>query len=161
MGRLPPALSGPGCTGPPCQKVTKYWRQQKNSRPPKFHRFSPTFSSQYLCSEVSWKMVKAKDAHYNCPISGFLHLTFIWRPSRRWYAGFGNCSNWRWWRGGGLSAVPPAPDLTGRTRGEGGNATMHAAPAPFWALDLPTTSSFCLFPLLISLLITAKLDGCL
>ena len=59
--------------------------------------------------------------------------------------------------GGGLSAVPPAPDLIGRTRGEGGNAMMHAAPAPAWALDLPT----CLFPLLISLLITAKLDRCL
>jgi hypothetical protein len=38
------------------------------------------------------------------------------------------------WRGRGegvLSAVPPSPDLIGRTRGEGGNATMHAAPAPF------------------------------
>ena len=34
------------------------------------------------------------------------------------------------WRGGGLSAVPPSPDLIGRTRGEGGNAMMHAAPAP-------------------------------
>ncbi len=124
-GQTSSAMSRPCCTGPPCQKVTKYWCQQKNLRLPKFHRFSTTFSSQYLCSEVSYrKMVNAKDAHYNCPISVFLHLTFIWRPSRRSYAAFGNCSNWRWVGGGGekggLSAVPPAPDLIGRTHEEGG-----------------------------------------
>jgi hypothetical protein len=29
MGVLPPVLSRLGCTGPPCKKVTNYWRQQK------------------------------------------------------------------------------------------------------------------------------------
>ncbi len=35
MGGLPPVLSRPGCTGPPCQKVTKYGFRPKSRRPPR------------------------------------------------------------------------------------------------------------------------------
>ena len=108
-------------------------------------------------------MVKAKDAtitvqdqfFYTSPSSGGRREDPT-QPLETAVIGDG----WRGGERGGLSAVPPSPNLIGRTRGEG-DATMHAAPVPARALELPRRSSFCLFPLLISLLITAKLDGCL
>jgi hypothetical protein len=44
MGGLYPALSWPGCTSPPCQKVTKYWRQQNVGARQDFTDFRQTLA---------------------------------------------------------------------------------------------------------------------
>jgi hypothetical protein len=117
--------------------------------PPRFHWFSPNFSSQYLCSQASYqKMVKAKSYHHHCPILVFLLLISIWRPSRRSSATSENCSNWRWGEGGeggGRCGTLIRSD-------EGGtwaNTRCHV----FWSLDPP--SEFFSFVLLFALLLAA------
>jgi|LakMenE01Jun11ns_1017448.scaffolds.fasta_scaffold9707782_1 hypothetical protein len=98
---------------PAMQKRHKYWHWQNTGTPPRFHWFLPNFSSQYLCSQASYKkLVKAKSDHYHCLISVFLLLTSIQRPSQR-------SSIWaKNWGRGGLSALPLPPALISRW-GEG------------------------------------------
>jgi len=66
----------------------------KYRRPPRFHWFLPNYSSQYLCSQASYqKVVKAKSNHHRCPISVFVLMTSIPRPSQISNAEVSECSN--------------------------------------------------------------------
>ncbi len=82
------AESLPHCTGlsvPAChaENLTNIG-VNKVRCPPRFHWFSPNYSSQYLCSQVSYqKLVKVKSNHHHCPISVFVLITSIQRPSHR------------------------------------------------------------------------------
>ncbi len=64
---------------PAMQKCHKILASTKYRRPPRFHWFSPNFTSHYLCSQASYqKLVKAKSDHHHCPISVF----YSWPPYR-------------------------------------------------------------------------------
>ncbi len=66
----PPCFYGQtlSCTVP--ARHAKYWR------PPRFHWFSPNYSSQYLSSQASYKkLVKTKSNHHHCPISVYILIT--------------------------------------------------------------------------------------
>jgi hypothetical protein len=111
---------------------TKYWC------PPRFHWFLSNFSSQYLCSQVSFqKLVKARSNHPHCPISVFLLMISIQRPSQRSAAWPLRCPKW------GMGA------LGGGRKGGGGRAIVFItsrwgramsihAPHLFLALNPPS-----------------------
>jgi hypothetical protein len=87
MGGLSPALYRAHLYRPAMQKHHKHWHQQNIGARQDF-RFSPNFSSQYLCSQASYqKLVQAKSNHHHCPISVFLLMTYIQRPPQR-------CTTW-------------------------------------------------------------------
>jgi hypothetical protein len=90
--RWPPCFFGPTLSlsvlahlyRPAMKKCHKILVPTKYRPPPRFHEFSPNFSRQYLCLQASYqKLVKAKVNHHHCPISVFLLLTSIQRPSQR------------------------------------------------------------------------------
>ncbi len=61
---------------PAMQKTSQILASTKVRCPPRFHWFSPNYSSQYFCSQASCqKLVKAKSNHHHCPISVFLLTT--------------------------------------------------------------------------------------
>jgi hypothetical protein len=48
---------------------------------PRFHWFSPNFSSQYLCSQESYqRLVKSKSNHHHCPVQ--YQFFYSWTPNR-------------------------------------------------------------------------------
>ncbi len=87
MGRLSPALYRLICTGPPCRNVTNIGD----------NKISPNYSSQYLCSQASYKkLVKTKSDHHHCLISVHILMTSKSRPSQRSNAEVSECSKGVW-----------------------------------------------------------------
>ncbi len=111
----------------------------KYRRPPRFHWFSPNFSSQYLCSQVSYqKLVKAKNNHHHCPKSVFLHMISTQRLSQRSAAWPLSCPKWgmgAWGgrKGGGGCAIVLITSRWGR-------AMSKHAPHLFLALNPPSVT---------------------
>jgi hypothetical protein len=126
MGGLSPALCRLICTGPPCRKRHKYWRPQNIST-----RFQQDFTDfgQTIAVNISahkrpiknQKLVKAKSNHNHCPISVFLLITSIQRPSQRPTSEPLSCPKW------GMGVLSPLSH-----QGEGGLCCeqTHSTSAP-------------------------------
>jgi hypothetical protein len=96
-----PALYRLICTGPPCRKCHKYWCRQ-NICGQDFTDFRQTIAVNISVHRHPYqKLIKAKSNHHHCPISIFLPITSILRPSQISNSEVSQCPKWGRSHGGG------------------------------------------------------------
>ncbi len=106
---------------PAMQKTSKFLAPTKYRRPPKFHWFSPNYSSLYI-----YKLVKTKSDHHHCPLSVYalttskidaiieIHwwslftLQMVGGGEERGRGMLVSLSRWIGWGGGGVWANNPS-----------------------------------------------------
>ena len=101
MGGLSPALYRLIDTGPPCRNVTNIGIDKTLAPPQDFTDFCQTLAVNISAPRRPYqKLVKAKSNHHHCPISVFLLMTSIQRPSQRSTTEPLSCPKWGMGEGG-------------------------------------------------------------
>ncbi len=125
MGRLPPVLYQPGCTGLTHAKSHYYigvhWKLR---HPPRFYWFSPNFGSPNLCTQASYqKMVKVNSGHFIRSISVLPLMTPLRGRRGDIPKRLKSCWNRSWVEGGGGGLL--WHPLSGQLGLEGGDVSKH------------------------------------